>query len=73
MSLACVAWLQILAAFSISNNWTRLISTCAIGGITYLAGLRVAKPPTVGYLQDVMRESENPVLRRGLKLAQLML
>ena len=72
MSLACLAWLQMLVHFSISNNWLRLISTCVIGGITYLAGLRVAKPPTIGYLQDVMRESENPMFRRGVKFVQLI-
>jgi PST family polysaccharide transporter len=69
MVLACFGWLQFA---SIGNNWLRLISAIVIGAAVYLLGLRIAKPPTIRYLRDIMDESANPVLRKGAPIVRFL-
>jgi PST family polysaccharide transporter len=59
MAIICWIWLHILMLNSISNVWTRLLSTSLIGIMVYTVGLFVTRPPAIGYLGAILSNSQS--------------
>ncbi len=68
MALLCWGWLRGLTTFGIWNVWFRLLSTSALGIVAYLAGVRLFRPAAVGYVSEILGNSQNRVLARALSL-----
>ncbi|MBV8552211.1 MAG: MOP flippase family protein [Acidobacteriaceae bacterium] len=67
MTLACWGWLHGLEMLGVSNPWTRLISTSALGAGFYIAALIITGPPIMRVLEEVLSHSGNPVVARSIR------
>lgn len=72
MAAICFVWMRFLAMDGVTNPWIRLISTSVIGVVIYIVGLAIVRPPVLRYLQGMLEQSENKLIRRGLPILQWM-
>lgn len=70
MVVCCLGWLQFLARFPVLNAWERLISTSAVGAVSYIAGFFLVAHQALDYLEEILASSDTLMLRRALFVVQ---
>ena len=61
MAGGCLGWLLFLDRIPVSNQWLRLLSTCAVGAITYSCGILLFAHQALDYAEDILTSSENAI------------
>lgn len=72
MAAVCFVWLLGLGLVPVTNAWTLLVSTSAIGFCTYVFLLLRFRPAVVGYFEDVLEhQGQSPLFRRVLLVTRV--
>lgn len=61
MAAACLGWESLLTGMGQDNAWLRLISTVAVGAITYIAALMLFRPRVLLYVDEILTTSDRPI------------
>jgi O-antigen/teichoic acid export membrane protein len=72
MVACCLAWLSLLRHFSVSKPWPLLISTSAVGSLSYISGMLVWGGRALDHAEEILESSDNATLMRVLTLLQRM-
>ncbi len=64
MVLCCMGWMHLLDYFSVSNPWTKLVSTSVVGAISYVCGMIVGAHQALDHLQEILQSAEKPYALR---------
>ena len=64
MALVCFGMLRAFDLLFISNPWTRLLSTSAVGALLYIAMMVVYRPAVMDVFEEILKGRDNPALLR---------
>jgi PST family polysaccharide transporter len=72
MVVVCVLWQIALAALHFNMQWVVLISTCIIGAGIYIGALVVIRPRVLGFVEEILGNSEHGLARAGLSVMRAL-
>lgn len=73
MTVVCLGWEALLSTLGQHKPWLTLLSTVAVGALTYTAELLIFRPVALTHLEDILSSSDRVLARSGAAVLQRLL